>query len=190
MSTDTCSVLCLFVAIYGFMENQRAPCSLFVCRLNSAYILFACSLLTFCTLVSPLLLHFSNPLSEPFLPPPSSTSLSLHICLVSLQWRASGWSGGHGRDAAWRATQGPSRGRGAAVLRCTAGLNVKAPIRRAGTAPTLPAAVRRTNECLVFTLTRSRRPSCKHGNMHYLWIGTWFGVSVCFGPRRTKTLAF
>ena len=73
-----------YVCLLLFMDLWKintAPCSLFVCRLNSAYILFACSLLTFCTLVSSLLLHFSIRLSKPFLPPPSSTSMSLHICL-------------------------------------------------------------------------------------------------------------
>lgn len=180
MSIEPWSVLCLFVAIYG---KPNSPCNLFVRRLNSFSSLFSWSLLTFsalslfflCTSLFSDILFPSPQKSEsisPYFPmslkifPTSSTSLSLFIYsphFPSVQWRASGWSGVRGRGAVWLVTQGPSRGRDAAVHQCMAGLNVRAPIRRAENAPTPHAAVRRTNECLVFTLTCSQTPLCKHG---------------------------
>lgn len=96
-------------------------------------------------------------------PPPPLLSLS------HLQWRVSGWSGGRGQCAASLVTRGPSRGRGAAARRFMAGRSVKASIRRAGNAPTLPAVVRSTNEW-------------KLGNPS-VWFSVIRGLAVCgLGP--------
>lgn len=162
------------------MENQIAPViylfSVPTLRTCSILTFFPLCLLSFCTFRFPRILFPSKiwinlswfPRVSQNLPPstfihsPVSPYL-LPSLLPSVQWRASGWSGGRGRDAAWLATREPSRGRGAAVRRCTAGLSVRAPMRRAENAPTLPAVVRHTNELLVFTLTCSQMPLCKHG---------------------------
>lgn len=81
-------------------------------------------------------------------PPVSLTGTHLQcVCplLLSPQWRASGWSGGRGRGAASPVTAARSRGRGAAVRPCTAGLSARVCTRRTESAPTRPAAVRSTN---------------------------------------------
>lgn len=152
-----------YVCVLLFVEGL---CNLAVLHLNLFYILFSCSLLTFSVLsvfsLSELFFHYTF---FPFLQksvsmyPDFSVSLKIfHIptsfTLLSLliyfhlspcvQWRASGWSGGHGRDAVWLVTQEPSRGRDAAVRQRMVGLNVRAPIRRAENAPTLHAVVRHT----------------------------------------------
>lgn len=93
------------------------------------------SLLNSCLLAS-----ISTPSPSPRLPP------SLSLSLPAVQWRASGWSGARGQNAAWPATRGPRWGKGAAVPRCMAGLSVRGFIRRAGNAPTLHAVVRRRKE--------------------------------------------
>lgn len=69
--------------------------------------------------------------------------------LASSQWRVSGWSGGRGRRVASPVTPGSSRGRGAAVRRRMAGLSARVFTRRAGSAPTRPAAVRSEAPSLV-----------------------------------------
>lgn len=156
MSIKTGSALRLFVAIYG---SPNSLCNLFAIHPNSLYILF--SLLTFpalclsflCTFLfayihCPFFHHFF--FSPPdfsfkiFIPSPSRILPSLFIFSdpsFAVQWRASGQSGGPGRDAAWLVTREPNKGRDAAARRCTAGRNAKAPIRRAENAPTLRAPV-------------------------------------------------
>lgn len=103
-----------------------------------------------------------NPPHSIFIHSPLSLLICIHLS-PCVQWRASGWSGGHGQDAASLVIRAPRRGRDAAARRRMAGPNVRAPIRRAETAPTLRVVVRLTNECLVFTLTCSQMPLYKHG---------------------------
>lgn len=176
MSTEPvkCKV-CLFL----FMGKRNIICNLFILRPPTSFdILFTFSLLTSLAL-SPVSLSL---LSFVSIHPSSSTP--------RLQWRASGWSGGRGPDAASPATRDPSRGRDDAARRSTAGPNVKAPIRRAETAPTLHAVVR-LHRCLVFMLASSQVSLCRKRNMCYLkashgglefefrvnlWFGTQFGL--------------
>lgn len=110
---EVCSA-CLLL----FMENQIAPCNLFVFRPNFVHLqhthfLSSVSFLPFApffSLASSLLQKSGsiypdfprvsqNLLLSTFIHSPVSPYL-LPSLLPSVQWRASGWSGGRGRDAA------------------------------------------------------------------------------------------
>lgn len=131
-----------------------------------------------------------SPLKKPNSSPSAIHPLSSRSLLSCLQWRVSGWSGGRGRSAAWRATRGPSSGRGAAARQSTAGPSVRAFTRRAENAPTLPAAVRSADRCFVFKLTRSpkkKKTLCKHGkciwsHLHALLLNLvpYNSVAICW----------
>lgn len=175
--------LCLFVAIYG---KPNSFCNLFAVHPNSLYILFSVltlSALSFSSLsssvpsfsltiivffsISFFFFHFWSLFKN--LHPFTLVHAPVSLYLLPLQWRASGQTGGLGRNAAWLVTQGPSRGRGAVAHRCTAGLNAKAPIRRAENAPTLRAPVTQ-----ISIHSHMLSDGIMHTqNMHYLKASTW-----------------